>query len=344
MKILNYLLSACIMSSALVGFTGCSEDDPNDQNQSSTNGSNDPDDPNTPGTPSENQPVVSNPVTGLCTRYNTKWKFYYSNGKMTGGTDNNGTSFKFTSTPFTITSKWEGEYGYDKEVISNIRLNQNGYITSANYLYEGSETYAGETETWKYTGTITVSYINNEYINKIIMNAKVVEDGEECGTEHNEFTFTWNEGNLITVNTKYHSEDIEEGIDDGNSLTTFNYSSGQLNSGIYLSDFYEDITGPYFWYAGLLGKPSKQIPTHVSYIDEVNDETPYTYNYNIRANYNGDATVSSITLLTEDGYEYDNNIQFFYGGAYPNFDDHATYQLNQAFKKSFARKHSARRK
>lgn len=339
MKILSYLLSACLISFSFVGFTGCSDDDPKDPNDP-----NNPEAPVNPNTPDANQPVVTNPVTGLTTRYGSKWKFNYSNGKMVSGTNSDGSSFSFGANPFTITSKWEGEYGYDKEVISNIRLNQNGYITSANYLYEGSETYAGETETWKYTGTITVSYINNEYINKIIMNAKVVEDGEECGTEHDEFTFTWNEGNLITVNTKYHSEDIEEGIDDGNSLTTFNYSSGQLNSGIYLSDFYEDITGPYFWYAGLLGKPSKQIPTHVSYIDEVNDETPYTYNYNIRANYNGDATVSSITLLTEDGYEYDNNIQFFYGGAYPNFDDEEQYQLNQAVKKSFARKHSARRK
>lgn len=143
MKILNYLLSACIMSSALVGFTGCSEDDPNDQNQSSTNGSNDPDDPNTPGTPSENQPVVSNPVTGLCERNNIKWKFYYSNGKMTGGTDDDGYTFKFTSTPFTITENYKDEDGYDKIVYSNIQLNKNGYVTQANYFNEGSETYGG---------------------------------------------------------------------------------------------------------------------------------------------------------------------------------------------------------
>ena len=344
MKILSYLLSACLISFSFVGFTGCSDDDPKDPNQSSTNGSNDPDDPNTPGTPSENQPVVSNPVTGLCDKYDTKWKFYYSNGKMTGGTDNDGYTFKFTSTPFTITENHKDDGGYDKTIYSNIRLNKNGYITQANYLNEGSETYEGETETWKYTGTITLSYNNDEYISKVIMNVKIEEDGEYCGTGKNEITFTWNEGNLITVDSKYHSEDIEEGIDDGRSLTTFNYSSGQLNSGIYLSDFMDDITEHYFWYAGLLGKPSRLVPVHVS-IEENYDNGNYqnTVSYTITTNYNGDATVSGLTLHHEQ-YNYDNNIQFFYGGAYPNFDDEAQYQLNQAFKKSFARKHSARRK
>lgn len=343
MKILSYLLSACLISFSFVGFTGCSDDDPKDPNQSSTNGSNDPNDPNTPGTPSENQPVVSNPVTGLRTQNNTKWKFYYSNGKMTGGTDDDGYTFKFTSTPFTITENYKEEDGYDKIIYSNIQLNKYGYVTQANYLNEGSETYGGETETWKYTGTISISYNNDEYISKVIMNAKYEEDGEYCGTERNEISFTWNEGNLITVDSKYHSEDIEEGIDDGRDVTTFNYSSGQPNSGIYLSDF-ADFAEPYFWYAGLLGKPSRLVPVHVS-IEDIEDNGNYQYSesYTITANYNGDATVSGLTLHHEQ-YNYDSNIQFFYGGAYPNFDDKAQYQLNQAVKKSFARKHSARRK
>lgn len=342
MKILNYLLSACIMSTALCCFTGCSEDDPDGQSQSSTNAT---DDQDQSGTPSPDQPIVSNPVTGLCDRYNTKWKFYYSNGRMSGGTDNDGDIFKFTSNPFTITETWEDESGYDKEVYSNIQLNKNGYITNANFVYEGSETYAGNTETWKYTGSISISYQNDEYISKIIMNAQVEENGESAGTENGEFTFTWNEGNLISVNSKYlDTNDEEESYNEGSSLITFNYNSGQLNnSGIYLSDFTGDITEHYFWYAGLLGKPSKQIPVHVSTIEEYNNGYQYTENYTITANYNGDATVSGLILRNEQ-YGYESNISFFYGGAYPDFDNGDLYKLNRTTKKSFIKRRLARNK
>lgn len=346
MKILNYLLSACIMSSALVGFTGCGDDDPKD-NQQSTNTPGDPNNPEesgSPNTPDPNQPVVANPITGLATRYNNKWKFNYTNGKMVGGTNNEGTTFSFGTNPFTITSSWADENGFDKEIYSNIKLNKNGYIISANYFDEGKETYPEETETWKYVGTISISYINDEYINKVIMDGKLIENGEDAGTVHNEITFTWNDGNIVSIYCKYHEENDEGDFDEGNSLTTFNYTAGQLNSGIYLTDFFEDFTDPYFWYSDLLGKPGKQVPTHVNYVDEVNQEDPYRYSYDITANYNGDATVSSLTLH-DDNHDYDNNyIQFFYNGAYPNFDDEAQYQLNKAVKKSLIKRHSARRK
>lgn len=347
MKILNYLLSACIMSSALAGLTGCSEDDPNPngQDQTTNGGSNDPNAPNTPGTPDANQPVVSNPVTGLCDNDDHRWKFDYSNGKMIGATDEDGFTYKFTTNPFTISAYGEDKSGYEKTVYSNIQLNRKGYITQANYQNEGRETYFdGETDktyTWKYTATISISYQNDEYISKIIMNGKEEHDGGYRGTDKEEFTFTWNEGNLTSIDEKWYYEDTLDGAGEGTHSTTFNYNGGQKNSGIYLSDFTDDIIEHLFWYAGLLGKPTRLMPVHAS-IEAINGDDPYSRSYTITSHYNGDGTVSGFTLFHEQD-EYEIPVQFFYNGAYPDLNEKATYQLNKAIKNPFERKHTTRR-
>ena len=242
----HLLWTCCLLA---VGFASCSDDD-----EKKT-------DPTPPGDQATTTPDVSQdlgiqfPVTSI----NGSWEvFNYTDGKLTSGTlsNPNGT-FTISHNPLTI--KVEMQYGdsgdeSSVETYTNIKVNDKGFATSA--TYQSTDVYDGETE--KTNGQATMAYDADGHITE-----KQVNSTGPGYTENYKITYTWNNGNLLSVQVEdRYSDNEESGV-----LTTiykYTYGEGQPNPGIYFDGMWY-MTYDFMWYAGLFGKTTKDIPTSVKY-------------------------------------------------------------------------------
>lgn len=230
-------------------------------------------DPTPPGDQATTTPDVSQdlgiqfPVTSI----NGSWEvFNYTDGKLTSGTlsNPNGT-FTISHNPLTI--KVEMQYGdsgdeSSVETYTNIKVNDKGFATSA--TYQSTDVYDGETE--KTNGQATMAYDADGHITE-----KQVNSTGPGYTENYKITYTWNNGNLLSVQVEdRYSDNEESGV-----LTTiykYTYGEGQPNPGIYFDGMWY-MTYDFMWYAGLFGKTTKDIPTSVKYTEIEDGQVYYEY-------------------------------------------------------------------
>ncbi len=279
----HLLWTCCLLA---VGFASCSDDD-----EKKT-------DPTPPGDQATTTPDVSQdlgiqfPVTSI----NGSWEvFNYTDGKLTSGTlsNPNGT-FTISHNPLTI--KVEMQYGdsgdeSSVETYTNIKVNDKGFAKSA--TYQSTDVYDGETE--KTNGQATMAYDADGHITE-----KQVNSTGPGYTENYKITYTWNNGNLLSVQVEdRYSDNEESGV-----LTTiykYTYGEGQPNPGIYFDGMWY-MTYDFMWYAGLFGKTTKDIPTSVKYTEIEDGQVYYEYEKTLVPHYNENGSLASLEYWNAAGY------------------------------------------
>ena len=278
---------AFVIGMMLFGLPACNDDDDNENDESKS------------GTPAQQPPQVNGagiqyPVTSV-TAYGTTWTYEYADGRMTGGKTNGGFVFSLSSNPLVI------QTGYPDDVYtySNIRVNESGFITYAEMtnIYEG-EVYA--------TGSATCRYDTEGHL--------VYEKGNfrdaDGYTESYTTVYTWQNGNLMQIETTDTYEGEGERHTDIYTVEYAYDTSKWQNPGVYahcdeeegLSWFFE---APLFYYAGLLGRSTQNIPTNMTLTEHSEGEEDYVYSTTFNdVTYNDDGSIQSI------GFPYN---AFYYG-------------------------------
>ena len=292
MKKIFWFAACCLLTT---GFTACNDDDDENGNGNGTE---------TPGTTPPNVTTdlgIQFPVAGTGESI-----FQYTDGKLTGGQTDYGLNCIISQNPLTI--KTTQTYSRPEErtegIYNNIKVNNSGFITSANYTC--TETYGNITETTQ--GNATAQYDTEGHIT-----AKNVNLNYEGGTWTINITYTWVDGNL----TRIHVEDqsTEEGE---TSLTTRTYEytydedhTKYLNTGIYFDEM-PYVTNEIIWYAGLLGKTTRNIPTSMRNIFVEDGIEQYNVYYTIIPSYNEDKSVATLEYYAHDSdYPY-KTLHYYY--------------------------------
>lgn len=300
MKKYLFLAVCCMLAT---GFTACSDDDDNG-NEGGGSGT---------GTPANNAPNVSESlgIEHLVTSTSgfSTATFNYSNGKMTSGITESSTNFVITENPLRISMSYTGEYGSETSNFTDIKTNNNGFIT---YL-KGQTEEVYYDDTYSSTGVANLEYDGDSHLIK--MTTYVTEDGYSYTTPT---TFTWVNGNLTEMVNKY--EESEDGITYSEITTyTFEYDENAAvnpNPGIFFDGMDYELYD-FMWYAGLLGKHTKNIPVKITFksIEQENGETTneYSSSKTVDVTYNPNGSVESITY-TDTNYGYPSTVYYGYNG------------------------------
>ena len=105
------------------------------------------------------------------------------------------------------------------------------------------------------------------------------------------------------------------------STYEFEYASDasvNVNPGIFFGGMYDDdYLCDFMWYAALLGKTTKNIPTKITYksVEKENGEITYEYSKSetVDVTYNSNGSVESITY-TDTDYGYPSTVYYSYNG------------------------------
>lgn len=186
--------------------------------------------------------------------YSEMSSYVYENGIMASGYEAyDDVHFTIKRSPLEIIVTYEDyEETYHLRYY-NIKTNAFGSITSANM----SEQYVYEGEADTSSGSMKAEYNGSGQITKMTATYTYNEDGE-TSTESNQFVFQYENGNLVKEIDYYNGEAAQTMI--------FKYDNNNLykNTGVFLTELCLDF--PFMYYAGLWGKPSKNIPNSYSYV------------------------------------------------------------------------------
>ncbi len=241
-------------------------------------------------------------------------RFSYENGRMTSCNyydDYNGDydyGWTYSENPLTMTYTEEGDdptdYYYDE--IRNIRVNGMGFMTSCDY--REVEMYGGDGygEIGKYTA---------EYDGEGHVVLEKYQWNDDDGNSYSEsIEYVWENGNLIQASAR---DDMDEYLD----VWTFTYDEGRYpNPGVWTFGnnwslepwAWIEIVDDDFYYGGLLGKPTKNIPVRCLYSEtqrpDSNNPSHETHTSSIDdVKYNPDGSVNSISSSV-------GIVRFAYGG------------------------------
>lgn len=278
------------------------------------------------------------PVTTVYNNSRVADAFSYKNGCMNSAFDYNQETIKFYSNPLTVKKVIHTSYSTETEEYKNIRVNSAGFITSCNNDYS----YIDEEETFTEHWDITIAYDNEGHM--VLEKYKYTDS--DGGSGNGTVAYTWEEGNLIKLSsTEIWNYDGEE--------ETWRYEEEYTydetlypNPGVYHFYDYQTIgigRGSFtqeLLYAGLLGKPTKNIP--ISYKESQYDDRDF-YDYTTEGvNYNDDGSISDIRsgyVRTYSGfpgnYVSGNYVAFDYDTDWDNDYDQLLPNYNRQ-KKSIA--------
>lgn len=291
MKKLGYVM-LCVLA---MGFVSCSDDD--DNGKTSSGGAAE--------APKTEDAGISFPVTFISSSQGGSADFTYVDGRMTGGTYDN-SSFTISSNPLRIRSEYENE----SDIIQNIKLNEQGYMTYAELT--GKAYNEGKTYTYKMT--FSAQYNSEGYLTLLTQHYK-----EGTDTGDTETRFTWVNGNLMKISSKDVWKD-EDGVGTDETVEEYTYENGGYkNANIYF--FVDKGRAVYVdnnvFYAGLMGKAPKNIPTYIKGVDNYtvegqDDEDSWEWDIE-SVRYNDNGSVSSIVYdMFEGGYEYKEELYYGY--------------------------------
>ncbi|MBO5182714.1 MAG: DUF4595 domain-containing protein [Paraprevotella sp.] len=306
MKFLKIFQAALLATAVTFSFTACDDDDDPEPGTENNDG----------GSTGTTTPPVADagilfPVTSISDGKDVIYKFNYVDGRLVGGMCDYNLAFSIHYNPLRIQEDYNGEDGeYEHVKINNIKVNASGFVTYADITYDGLEyEYDSETETdveyrWHVTGTGTFGYDKDGHMTSTIFDLK---DGEDV--DHTEINYTWSNGDLMKCSEHYtwnYSEDGDKGVF---ITTSFTYNLSRPNSGIFLPCVMDNFDEGYLWYAGLLGKPSQNIPT--SYVSGEGEEgNGYTYTRTIDVKYNPNGSIAELTEKSGNEYQGD---RYVYG-------------------------------
>jgi hypothetical protein len=212
--------------------------------------------------------------------------FSYSGNKLTSG----------SSQIFYTTSNQKLS-----DPIANFTLIQTATIVSGTYAsdsFSGTINSIGYLATLVFPGyTVTFTYTSDGYLKK-------VTETYSSGQIVSEFTYSG--GNLVTL-----QEAITDNNITNNATATFQYGSGVNKSGVWPPPFEVGSTGylSMFYYAALLGKPTKNLPVSFNYQSSyanINETYSFTYTdgYVATCRRNSSAQVNGTTLTSSDLVTY----------------------------------------
>ena len=218
--------------------------------------------------------------------------YTYADGRITGGYDNDGTRFSVSYTPLVLTET--DDDGSSSGSFRNIKVNSSGFMTYAEFSANGSDSYDGN---WYENGSITWTYDAEGHLIGERGNITESSDGPYSWTS----TYTWENGNLMMA--EYRDDEYGEVY---RYVCTFSYGNNQWNnSGVFPTHMIE-VSGfemPILFYAGLMGRPTQNIPVSITTRNYTGDTETYSETYTTAAvNYNPDTSISSIVISSSYGY------------------------------------------
>lgn len=190
---------------------------------------------------------ITDPVVAVAGEYDGE-RFNYENDVLVGGTGFYDADYTFYIGNAPLVLKvFQEDY---EETWSNIRTNEHGAITYASLL--------GVSLGEDFTGTFTAKYNEDNQ-----MTESALELSEDDVTEHDKWTFVWENGNMVSYRNTYSIDYTDEEDFSYSDNGWFDYGDSPVsNNGIYHPDMF-----PYDYYfmlyAGLFGKPTKDMPVSV---------------------------------------------------------------------------------
>lgn len=282
----------CALCMLSVGFVSCSDDDDDKNGGDGGLGSGS-------GQPAVEAPAVSGagiqfPVTSF-SEGGTPELYYYTDGKMTGGSDGDDYSFQITSNPLQIKATYMDSRATD--TYYNIKVNNSGFITYCDF--RGAEEDGG----YIFNSSTTCTYDGNGYL---LSEKSKGTDNEGYSVTVN-MTNTWENGNLVRR---------EENVVEKEDGETYNFrivydfvydTSKYPNSGVFydINEYDDYFFESYIFYAGLLGRISKNIPirsTCVEYENGVQGDAEVTEISNVFYNPNG--SIKTIVVKNGSSFNY----------------------------------------
>lgn len=320
-----------ITAFAVIPFSSCNDDD----DESGENNATDL----VPGQP----PLVADagiqyPVTAYCVS-DVVWQFRYADGRMTGGCDPSELPFAFRSNPMDI---YVGERpdDYVDLIIKDVKVNGSGFITSAQFTYAPG--YMNEAQGYfvyyaHVQGTVAFTYDAEGHL---IGEKTVTTDYEAspiCKAETN-VAYTWQNGNLVRAEVFY--KDDADWIVGYTNRWEYTYDTSRYpNPGIFVHvamsfrnpgyqlSFVDEYC-PFLYYAGMLGRPTKNIPTGAVFdIDDQIDDYSYVLSLtDVATNGNG-----SVRYVMYDCKEETNGHEYYIKNWLENFLFYDNEELHAIF-------------
>ncbi len=272
------------------------------------------------GTTGENATDVMPPVAGAGIRFpvaaiydggsrSPSAAFSYENGRMTGAYGEDGIRYVFGESPLTVKGKWDGNVGQE-ESFKDIRLNPMGFVTSCDY--EVRVRNQGEEHVALARSSIEIEYDSEGHMVRVTDRYSGTDGGNPSGTYEYHEELTWQGGNLTSIRG-YEGDDMTY-------EAAYTYSEDRYpNPGVWNffspdgADGGGDFLPVAFRYAGLLGKPTKDIPLTCTEKDGI------SYAHAVKdVDYNGDGSVAGISsshVHGEDGRISNDSVRFAYGNA-----------------------------
>lgn len=286
-----FVCALCMLS---VGFMSCSDDD--EEENAGVGGSGGGSDAPAMEAPAVNGAGIQFPVTYVNNGYESTY-YRYENGRMVQGWGAYEPGFLVTSNPLIV----KGGDEDNSYTFQNIRLNNSGFITSC-------ELTGTEGDSYTYKASLSCSYDEDGHL--------VLEKGtyldNEGGKEEYTATYVWNNGNL--VRHEENNMDVEDGeVEYGRYVCEMEYAGNKYpNSGVF---FEIDVMGGgaafdgFFFYAGVMGRYSKNIPSKVTIIDYVeNAEESCTFVTDVTGvEYNDNGSVKAVNTMYDGSsriYQY----------------------------------------
>lgn len=278
---------------------------------------------NAASTPPVANAGIEFPVTSI-NMYNTRYMaFAYQNGRMTRALEYND-DYTFTSDPLTITvSDISTSYsGTGSTVYNNIKVNSDGFITSCNMVY--TEEY--DDELWTENYSMTCAYDADGHMILEKYNCTDSDGYWENGTT----TYNWENGNLMSLEWTSVAEDDEED-EEWRYTEEYTYDEDAErypNTGVW-HFFGSTSSGAGFsfdeplLYAGLLGKPTRNIPlTCVE--TQVYENSVSSYRVT-GVNYNNDGSIARIYSQYGNNSYSTTTISYGYDEVWDNDWNAASY-------------------
>lgn len=299
MKKIFWFAACCLLAT---GFTACGDDD--DENGEG------------PGGTGNTLPDVStdlgiqHPVTSISGDEDSY--FQYTDGKLTSGHTDTDLNFNISQNPLAINFSWNDSYGGSTGTFNNIRVNNSGFITSANISI--TDDY-GDGDVYHITGSANIQYDGEGHITE-----KNVEIKDEESTDKYTITYTWNNGNLMRIRIDDQYTELGYGTENYTEIYEYTYDEDRTknpNTGIYLYEMWYS-TFDFMWYAGLLGKTTRNMPTSMTSIDIEDGVETYRTTYNFTTSYNPDGSVASLTYRSPGSSYYSRRYIYGYGNGYEN--------------------------
>ena len=257
-----------------VGFASCGDDDDNNADNAG---------------PGNVIPTDIKKVVSIRNSYETI-KFTYANGKL-ASVEEEDSKYAFAYSGNTVTITCTYSYDPSDKDVYTMNVGSNGFLKDGTAV--STETYNGETYTS--TAHVSFSYDKEGHLTAINTNSKDSEGDEYTSKTE----FIWENGN-ITKTIESWREKTEGGEDSGKSTRISTYSKEENTACISFFDEVADLDElEYVYYAGLLGKSTKNLLKSMKSISEDGSEN-YVTNYSYKLD--SDNYPTTVTIDNQDNF------------------------------------------